>query len=84
MLVVKKPPANAEDIRDVGSIPVLVRSPGGGYGKPLHYSHLENPMDGGAWQEGPLDHKELDVTEATDFLGSTFKHRFSGTATCLW
>ena len=32
----------------------------------------------------PLDHKELDVTKATDFLGSMFKHRFSGTATCLW
>ena len=26
------------------------KSPGGGNGKPLQYSHLENPMDGGAWQ----------------------------------
>ena len=28
VLVVKKPLANAEDVRDVGSIPGLVRSPG--------------------------------------------------------
>ena len=26
------------------------RSPGGGHDNLLHYSHLENPMDGGAWQ----------------------------------
>ena len=44
--VVKKPPANAGDI---GSIPGLGRSPGGGHGSPLQYSCLENPMDGGAW-----------------------------------
>ena len=30
VLVVKNPPANAEDIRDTGSIPGLGRSPGGG------------------------------------------------------
>ena len=48
-LVVKNPPANAVDIRDVGSIPGLGRSPGGGYGNPLQYSCLENPIDIGAW-----------------------------------
>ena len=48
-LVVKNPPANAGDIRDVGLILGLGRSPGGGYGNPLQYSCLENPMDGGAW-----------------------------------
>ena len=32
------------------SIPELGRSPGGGYGNPLQYSCLENPMDRGAWQ----------------------------------
>ena len=31
-LVVKNPPANAGDVRDVGSAPVLGRSPGGGHG----------------------------------------------------
>ena len=45
--VVKNLPANAEDL---GSIPGLGRSPGGGYGNPLQYSCLENSMDRGAWQ----------------------------------
>ena len=48
-LMVKTPPAKAGDIRDLSSIPVLGRSPGGEHGNPLQYSWLENPMDGGAW-----------------------------------
>ena len=47
--MVKNPPANAGDVRDVGSIPGWGRSPGGGHGNPLKYSCLENPMDRGAW-----------------------------------
>ena len=47
MLVVKKPPANAGDVRDAGSIPVLGRSSGGGNGNPRQYFCLENPMDKG-------------------------------------
>ena len=35
--------ANAEDIRDMGSIPELGRSPEGGNDNPLQYSCLENP-----------------------------------------
>ena len=50
MLVVKNLPTNTGDIRDVGLIPGLGRSPGGGHGNPLQYSCLENPMDGGAWR----------------------------------
>ena len=42
-------PANAGDVRDVGSIPGLGRSPGAGHGNPLQYSCLENPTDRGAW-----------------------------------
>ena len=49
-LVVNKPPANAGDIRDLGSVPRLRRSPEGGHDNPLQYSCLENPMDRGAWQ----------------------------------
>ena len=49
VLVVKNPPDNAGDIRDVGSIPDLGRSPGGRHGNPLQ-SCLENPMDRGAWR----------------------------------
>ena len=48
-LVVKNPPASAGGIRDAGSIPGPGRSPGGGHGKPLQYSYLENLKDGGAW-----------------------------------
>ena len=48
MLVVKNPPANAGDIRDLGLIPGLGRSFGGGHGGPLQYSCLENPVDRGA------------------------------------
>ena len=49
MPVVKNPPANAGDIRDMGSVPGSGRSPGEGNGSPLQYSCPENPMDGGAW-----------------------------------
>ena len=35
---------------NVGLIPGLGRSPGGGNGNPLQYSCLENSMDRGAWQ----------------------------------
>ena len=44
-LVVKNPLASAGDIRDMGSIPGLGRSPGEGNGNPLQYSCLENSMD---------------------------------------
>ena len=47
--VVKNPSAKAEDIRDVGLIPGLGSSPGGGSDNPLQYSCLENPMDRGAF-----------------------------------
>ena len=48
-LVVKNPPANAGEVRDVGSVPELGRSPGEGSGNPLQSSCLENHMDRGAW-----------------------------------
>ena len=44
----KNLPANTGDTRDVGLNPGSGRSPGGGNGKPLQYSYLENPMDRGA------------------------------------
>ena len=45
--MVKNLPANAGDM---GSIPGLRRSPGGGHDNPLQYSCVENPMDTGVWQ----------------------------------
>ena len=44
------PPANAGDLRDMGSVPESGRSPGGDHSNPLQYSCLENPMDTGAWK----------------------------------
>ena len=48
--MVKSPPANAGDIRYLGSVPGLGRSPGEGNGYPMQYSFLGNPMNRGAWQ----------------------------------
>ena len=47
--MVKNPPANAGDVRDMGLIPGLGRSPGEGHGNTFQYSCLENPMNRGAW-----------------------------------
>ena len=47
-LVVKNPPDNAGDIRDVGLIPKLGRFPEEGNGNPLQYSCLRIP-----WTEEP-------------------------------
>ena len=47
--MVKNPPTNAGDTRDLGLIPVSGRSPGVGNDNPLQYSSLGNPMDRGAW-----------------------------------
>ena len=46
-IVIKNLPANAGDIRDVGSIPGSERIPGEGNGDPLQYSCLENSMHRG-------------------------------------
>ena len=43
---------------DLGLIPGLGKSPGGGHGNPLHYSCLENLVGYSPW-----GHKELDTTE---------------------
>ena len=47
--MVKNPPAIAGDVVDVGSIPGLERSLGGGNGNSLQYSCQDNLMDRGAW-----------------------------------
>ena len=64
-LLVKNLPANAGDRRDTGSISVWGQSPGGGYGKSLQYSCLEDPMDREVYRLRPQVCKELDTTEAT-------------------
>ena len=64
-LVVKNPPASEGDVRDLGSVPGLGRSLGGGHGNPLQYSCLENPMDTGAWRATVHSFTESDTTEIT-------------------
>ena len=61
---------------DLGLIPGLRRSPGGGHGNPIQYSCLENPHDqrnpAGCSSQG---HKESDMTErlslTTDKVSAT-------------
>ena len=48
--MVKNLSANSGDARDMGLIPGLGRSPGGGNGNPLQFSYLENSMLREAWQ----------------------------------
>ena len=58
--VIKNPPANAGNVRDVGSNRGPGRSSGEGHGNPLQYSCLENPMQ--AIVHGV--EKESNMTEA--------------------
>ena len=55
---------SACNARDLGLIPGLGRSPGGGHGNPLQFSCLEDPL-GQRSQEGysPWGCKELSMTE---------------------
>ena len=63
--MVKNRPANTGDVRDLGLIPGLGRSPRGGNGSPLQYSCLENPVDRGAWWATAPRVAESDTTGAT-------------------
>ena len=47
---------------DLGSIPGLGGSPGGGHGNPLQYYFLENPMDRRAWRPTVHGVAESDMT----------------------
>ena len=61
--MVKKPPANAGDVRDVGSDPGSGSVPGGGPGNPLlpGESHGQRTLGGNSrWAR-----TESDMTEAT-------------------
>ena len=61
--VVKSLPANAGDVRNMGTIPGLGRSPGEGNSNSLHDSCLKNFMNRGAWWATVHKVTELDMTE---------------------
>ena len=64
--MVKNPPANAGDLRDIGSIPGSGRSPGGGHGNPLQHSCLENLQGQRNLEDYSQEgHIESDITKAT-------------------
>ena len=47
-------------------MPGSERSPGGGHGKPLQYSCLENPVDREVWQATVHGIAESETTEASE------------------
>ena len=55
---------SAHNVEELGSVPGLGRSPGGGHGNPLQYAYLEK-AHGQRSLAGysPWDRKELDMTE---------------------
>ena len=62
-LVVKNPPANAEDARDSGSIPELGRSAGGRNGKSLIFLPGKFHGQRSLADYSPWGHKESDTTD---------------------
>ena len=62
---VKASACNAGVTGDVGLIPGLGRSPGGGHCNLFQCSFLENPMDRQAWWAMVRRVTESDMTEAT-------------------
>ena len=55
---------SACNVGDLGAVPGLGRSPGGGHGNPLQYSCLENPHGQRSLVGcSPWGRKELDTTE---------------------
>ena len=61
-MVARKSTETACNAGDLGSVPGLGISPGGGNGNPLQYSCLENPMDRGAWWATVME-SQSDTTE---------------------
>ena len=80
--MVKNLPASAGDVRDLGLIPGLGRSPRGGNGYPLQYSCLENSMDRGAWWVHGVA-KSRTRLSSKHFYFHTHTHIYINTLVCF-
>ena len=70
---------------DLGSVPGLGRSPGGGHSNPLQYSCLENPY--GQWSlavSSQCGHKDLDVTRFTFHFHALEKEMATHSSVLAW
>ena len=81
-LVVKNPPANAREARNLSSIPGWGRSPGEGIGNLLQYSCLENSTDRGAWQAIVHGVEESDMSECMCVYTHTCRESDMTACTC--
>ena len=82
-LVIKNPPANEGDTRDMGSIPGSERAPGGGHGNLLQYSCLEKSMDRGAWQAYSLWGPKSWTHHSSTWLVQSLTYRYLNTFTLI-
>ena len=78
-LVLKNPPTNAGEVRDVGLIPSLERSPRGGLGSALQYSCLENPHG----QRGPVGGLQSIASQRVGHDWSTLVYMHAGCYLCM-
>ena len=77
--MVKNSPANAGDIRYVGSILGMGRSLGEGHDNPLQCSYLENPMNRGSWRA--IAHR---VAKSQTWLKRLSTHTLSYLEASFW
>ena len=64
------------NVGDLGSVPGLGRSPGGGHGNPLQYSCLENPHGQRSLAGySPWGHRQSDTTEHSTGQGMHKVHK---------
>ena len=70
--MIKNPPANAGDARDLGSIPGSGRSPRVGNGNPLQYCCLENSTE----EPGGLQSMGLQELDMIEYIHTTVHEGF--------